>query len=289
MTVWESNVNKAWIKDNLFRIGELLIVASAVFIGLFLATNLAEIAVFVSFAGGFAIASFFSLFFGFTLTIIDAYFLEPETDMTKRNRNILTAVTALFLILLGYSISTNSEWTIRPLIIENIAGITIQPSYAFYAEIIVSSNTLFYATMLTFGILVLPFILAEAGLLDDKTDKTTQDYEQGQTLEDAEKTFDRFTVFLKRKVGPRGNLKDTRTVRILKKLTAPIAVAFAVVGAFLVVLPYFLVEDGPPTVDPQGVEYIKDYMGVLRGQLLLLGILFLVVAVVLTVIYRKYK
>jgi hypothetical protein len=287
--VWESNVNKAWIKDNLFGIGELLIVASAVFIGLFLATNLAEITVFASFAGGFAIAGFFSLFFGFTLTIIDAYFLETETDLTKRNKNILTAVTALCLILLGYSISTNSEWTIRPLIIENIAGIAIQPSYAFYPEIIVSSNTLFYATMLTFGILVLPFIFAETGLLDDKTDKMIQDYEQGQTLEDAEKTFDRFTVFLKRKIGSRDNLQNTRTIKMLKKLTVPAAAAFAVVGACLVVLPYFLVKDGPLTVDPQGVEYIKDYMGVLRGQLLLLGILFLIVAVVLIVIYRKYK
>ena len=282
-------MNEALIKDNLFRIGELLIVASAFFIGSFLATNLAEIAIFASFVGGFAIAGFFSLFFGFTLTIIDAYFLEPETDLTKRNRNILMAVTTLCLILLGYSISTNSEWTIRPLIIENIAGVTIQPSYAFYPEIIVSSNTLFYATMLTFGIVVFPFILAETGLLDDKTVEIAQDYEQGQTLENAEKTFDRFTVFLKRKIGPRDNLKDTNTVRILKKLTAPVAAGFAVVGACLVVLPYFLVKDGPLTVDPQGVEYIKDYMGVLRGQLLLLGILFLVVAVVLTVIYRKYK
>ena len=93
----------------------------------------------------------------------------------------------------------------------------------------------------------------------------------------------------KRKIGPRDNLQNTRTIRILKKLTVPAAAAFAFVGCCLIVLPYFLVKDGPLTVDPQGVEYIKDYMGVLRGQLLLLGILFLVVAVVLTVIYRKYK
>jgi hypothetical protein len=282
-------VNKAWINDNLFKIGELLIVAAAVFIGLFLVANIADLTVFVPFAGGFAIAGFISLVFGFILTVIDAYVLEPETDLTKRNRNILIAVTALYLILLGYSISTNSEWTIRPLIIENIAGIAIQPSYAFYPEIIVTTNTVFYATMLTFGVLVLPFILAETGLLDDKTDKITQYYEQGQTLEDAEKTFNRFTVFLKKKIGPRDNLKNTRTIRMLKKLTVPATAAFAFVGSCLIVLPYFLVKDGPLTIDQQGVEYIKDYVGVLRGQLLLLGILFLIIAVVLIVIYRKYK
>ena len=280
-------MNKTWITDNLFKIGELLIAASAVFIGLFLATSIVEIAAFVPFAGGFAIAGFISLVLGFTFTIIDAYVLEPEADMTKRNRNILTAVTALYMILVGYSISTNSEWTIRPLIIENIAGITIQPSYAFYPEIIISSNTIFYAAMLTFGVLVLPFILAEAGLLDDKTEKNSQDYEQGQTLEDAEKTFDRFTAFLKRKIGPRDNLKNTRTIRLLKKLILPAASAFAIVGCCLIVLPYFLVKDGPPTVDAKGVEFIKDYMGVLRGQLLLLGILFLIIAIVLIIIMRK--
>jgi hypothetical protein len=193
------------------------------------------------------------------------------------------------MILSAYSISTNAEWTIRPLIIENIAGITIQPSYAFYPEIIVTSNTLFYTAMLTFGILVLPFIFAEAGLLDDKTDKKAQDYEQGQTLEEAEKTIDNFTAFLKAKIGPKNNLKNTRPAKILKMLTLPAAASFAVVGCCLVVLPHFLVKDGLLTVDPKGVEYIKDYMGVLRGQLLLLGILFLIVSILLIVLYRKNK
>ena len=280
-------MNKAWITDNLFKIGELLIIASAVFIGLFLTINIAEIEVFVAYAGGFAIAGFISLVLGFTFTIIDAYVLEPEADMTKRNRNIQTAVTALYMILVGYSISTNSEWTIRSLIIENIAGLTIKPSYAFYPEIIISSNTIFYAAMLTFGVLVLPFILAEAGLLEDRTEKNSQDYEQGQTLEDAEKTFDRFTAFLKRKIGPGNNLKNTRTIKLLKKLTLPAASAFALFGCCLIVLPYFLVKDGPLSVDAKGVEFIKDYMGVLRGQLLILGILLLIVAFVLIVIIRK--
>lgn len=282
-------MNQAWIEDNLFKIGELLIVASAVFIGLFLVTNVAGLTYFVSFAGGFAIAGFISLVFGFILTIISSCMLDPETEITKINRNILTVVTAFYMVLSAYSISTNAEWTIRPLIIENIAGITIQPSYALYPEIIFTSNTIFYTALLTFGTFVLPFIFAETGLLDDKTEKKAQDYEQGQTLEEAEKTIDRFTDFLKAKIGSKDNLKNARPIKILKTLTLPAAVVFAFGGFCLVVLPYFLVKDGPLAVDPEGVEYIKDYMGVLRGQLLLLGILFLIVAILLIVLHRKNK
>jgi hypothetical protein len=282
-------VNQVWIEDNFFKIGELLIFVSAVFICLFLATNIVGLPYFVSFAGGFAIAGFISLVFGFILTVISAYMLETELEITKINRNILTVVTALYIVLSAYSISTNAEWTIRPMIIENIAGITIQPSYALYPEIIVTSNTIFYTALLTFGIFVLPFIFAEAGILDYQTEKKAQDYEQGQTLEEAEKTIDRFSDSLKAKIGSKDNLKNARPVKILKTLTLPAATVFAFCGFCLVVLPHFLVKDGPLTIDPKGVEYIKDYMGVLRGQLLLVGILFLIVAILLIVLHRKNK
>jgi hypothetical protein len=277
------------MRDRLFKIGEVLLVSSAIFIGLFLATNLASLTYFISFVGGFAILGFVSLVFGFILTIINAYMLDPETNITKRKRHILTLVTALFMVLSGYSISTNAEWTIRPLIIENIAGITINPSYAFYPEIIIASNTLFYTSILTFGILVIPFIFAEAGLLDYKTDIKAQDYNQGQTLEEAEKIVDIFTAILKFKIGPKCDIKNTRILKMLKKLTIPAASAFAVAGFCLIVLPNFLVKDGPLTVDQKGVEYIKNYMGVLRGQLLLLGILFLIVVILLIFLHRKTR
>lgn len=284
-----------WIKENLFNIGVLLIAVAAVFVALFLATETLEaMSVLTPFTGGFLLTGFIALFLGFVFTLTFSYFLtdEPETktDSPKRMRTILIVVSALYLILIGYLVSIDSKWRIQALIIQEIAGMPIEPSYAFYNEFNVSSTVMFYASLIIFGIFVLPLILAETGLLGDSSE-SQQDYEdQGQAIEQAEEHFDRFVAYLKKRFGSTKKTKKPKRFTNLQKYALPLAAALVLIGCCLIGLPPFVFKDGESTFDPEaGVNYIENYMGVIRGQLLVLGVLLIVVAVWLVIRFRKNK
>ena len=182
----------------------------------------------------------------------------------------------------------DSEWTIQSLIIGELAGVPIEPSYAFYPEFTLSSNSLFYASLLIFGIFVLPIVIAETGFLDNSPKQVHNLDEQGQTIVEAEEAFDRFGAFLKRRFNPTKKMRKAKNIKNRKNYTLPLAIIFVILGSCLIGLPYFLIKDGLLTFDPEaGTSYIKDYVGVIRGQLLLLGILLLVVAIVLIIRFRR--
>jgi hypothetical protein len=206
--------------------------------------------------------------FGFLFTIIcldRCEEAETKADNTTKIRIVLIAVTIIYLILIGYLMRIDYEWTVQALIIG---------SFGFYGTFTITSYSALFATLLIFGIFVLPFVIKESGILDDYPDEPPDDLEEeGYTIEEAEKSFDRFAAFLKRRFGP---------LKKIKKFTLPIGIAFTILGSCLVGLPYFFIKDGPLTYDPKTeIWFIKDYKGFLRGQLLLIGILFLVVGLIL--------
>ncbi|TRO52548.1 hypothetical protein E2P63_03415 [Candidatus Bathyarchaeota archaeon] len=253
-----------------------------------------------NFVAGFLLLGFFSLFFGFIFTITFWYTLPEEWNIKKVNTNrvkgILITVIVIYFILLGYFLSINplspdSKWTIKSLIIEKISGIPIEPSYAFYPAITLTSTSFLYATLIIFGILVLPVIIAESGFLDISNIQYHDDTEQPI---EGEETYDRFVTFLKRHLSSLNKIEKAKNIRKITKFSLPLATIFIIIGICLIILPPFLIKDGPVALDirktleiGKALQYVKGYMGVSRGQLLLLGILLIIISIFLIRFNRK--
>ncbi len=273
-------------KENLWLIGVLLIVAGTFFISLFLFSS--EEIHFMSdlsqYTAGFLITGLIASFFGFIFTIIclDLYEeAEAKGDNTTKIRVVLIIVTAIFLILIGYLMYVNEEWEIEALIIEEFDQI-----FAFYPTFTLTSYNVMFATLLTFGIFVLPFVIAETGFLDDSPDEQNHNLEEdGYNPKKAEEAFDRFGAFLKKRID---KIKKTT---IIKNYTLPIAIIFSILGSCLVVLPYFFLIDSPLLSDYEtGDLYRVVYHGFIRGQLFLIGILLIVIGIILVRLYiRRQK
>jgi len=176
--------------------------------------------------------------------------------------------------LIGYLITIDYEWTVQALIIESV-----QPSFAFYETFTLSSYSTLFGTLLIFGIFVLPFVVNESGILNHYSGEPVTDYgEEGQTIESAEDSFTRLVAFLNRRLGR------------IKNYALPIGTSLAIFGSCLVGLPHFLFIDGPLTYDLETETwFIKDYKGFIRGQLMLIGLLFLVIGVILIGVYIRRR
>jgi MFS family permease len=270
----ETTVNR----DKLWIIGVLIIAVGGFLIGLFVLSNegFPYFSALSTYTIGFLITGLIASIFGFLFTTIcldQREKAETKADNTTKIRIMLIAVSLLYLISIGYLMSIDCEWTVRALIIS---------SFGFYVTFTISSYSALLATLLTFGIFVLPFVINESGILDNYPDEQPDDFEmERQTVEDAEATFDRFAAFLKRRLSP---------VKKVKNYTLPIGASLTILGGCLVGLPHFLFIDGPWTYDPKAeIWFIKDYKGFIRGQLLLIGLLFLAVGLILVTHHMRHR
>ena len=262
-------------------IGGLLIIFGSSLIGLFMLSN--EGVYFFSnlnlYALGFLITGLIVLVFGFLFALIcleKCKETQNKAGNTTKIRIMLITITALYIILIGYLMAINYEWTVRALIIE-----LFDPSFGFYESFTISSYSAMFAALLSFGVFVLPFVINESGILDDYPSEQPADLEEGQSIEGAEEAFDRFVAFLKRQFG---------TIKKIKKFTLPIGITLTILGSCLVRLPVFLFIDGPWTWDSKAeIGFIKDYKGFIRGQLLLIGILLLVIGIILIIHYIRRR
>ena len=267
-------------KENLWIIGGLLIVLGGSLIGLFILIN-KELYFFSRlnlYALGFLITGLIVLVFGFLFALIGLEKSEAEkpADNANKIRIMLITVTAIYIILIVYLMVTDYEWTVRALIIE-----AFDPSFGFYETFTISNYSAMFAALLSFGIFVLPFVINESRILDNYTREQPADLEEGQPIDGAEESFDRFVVFLKRQFG---------SIKKINKFTLPMGITLTILGICLVRLPYFLFIDGPWTLDPKTeTEFIKDYKGFIRGQLLLIGILLLVIGLILIIYYIRRR
>jgi uncharacterized membrane protein len=206
--------------------------------------------------------------------------MENKTKL----RIALASVTIFFLILIGYQlylvyIKQEYDITVEALVVGQ---------FEFFVTFTFSSYKIFFATMLIFGIFVLPFVINELGFLDNSTHEPIDnfDMEKGQTIEEAEEQFDRFAGFLKSRFG---------SVNKIRNYSLPVGIATVILGGCLITLPSIFLIDLErvkrvfETGEFIGQEYwyIAKYYGLIRGQLLLIGILFLVIGLILIIRYIR--
>lgn len=265
-------------REKLWILGALLVIFGGFLFGLFVLSNegFYYFSGLITYTIGFLITGLITSFFGFllTLTCLDQNKSQIKADNATKIRIVLTAMTIIYLPLIGYLIRINQEWTIRPLIIESF-----QPSFGFYETFTLSSHSALFAALLMFGIFVLPFVVTESGILDDHSVESTNDLEEGQTIHDAEDSFSRFVVFLKRRFG---------SIKNIRKYALPLGITLALLGSCLVGLPHLFFIDGPLTYDLETETwFIKDYKGFIRGKLLLIGIVLFVIGLVLIICHFR--
>jgi len=199
-------------------------------------------------------------------------------DSKTKIRIILASVTVLFLILIGYLMYLNYldyeyEWTVEALTIG---------SFDFFGAFTFTSYNALFATLLIFGIFVLPFVINELGILDNYPDEPQDvDVEKGQTVQDAEESFDRFVGFLKRRFG---------SINKIRNYSLPIGITSAILGGFLITLPSIFLIDSELIWIPETEEwFVREYYGFIRGQLLLIDILLLVIGLILIRLYIRRR
>jgi len=186
-------------------------------------------------------------------------------------RIILVSVTVLFLILIGYLMRIDQVWTVEALIVG---------SFAFFGTFTFTSYNALFVTLLSFGIFVLPFVINELGILDDYHDEPPDsDVEKGPTVQDAEKSFNRFAGFLKSRFG---------SIKKIRNYSLPIEITSAILGGCLITLPSLFLIDSEPIWIPETEEwFVREYYGFIRGHLLLIGILLLVTGLILIIRYIR--
>ena len=268
-------------KEKLWIIGLLIFVFGIFLLSLFFLSN--EELYFFSetsqFAGGFLIGGSIVLFLGFLFTIIGLNYYE-ETDSKIGNiikiRVVLTIVTAIYLVLIGYLIYFDHEpWEFKALIIEDFDQI-----FAFYPKFSLTSYDVIFATLIVFGIFILPFVINELGFLDSYPDEHLEDLvEEGQSSKKAENQTDRSAASFKRRFD---------VIKKIKNYTLTIGVTITTLGCCFMVLPYFFLGDSPKVPDAKTGELFREtYQGLLRGQFFLVGILFLVIGIFFIISYLR--
>lgn len=111
---------------------------------------------------GFLIISLVALDFGVLFALIPLYASEGRKNNKTKKRIVLILAIIIFLILLGYLLATKAEWTVEAWIIENS-----DEFYTIFGTFTITNYNAFLASLLSFGILVLPFAIAESGILDN--------------------------------------------------------------------------------------------------------------------------
>jgi hypothetical protein len=192
-------------------------------------------------------------------------------DSKTKIRIVLASVTILFLILIGYLMRIDQVWTVEALTIG---------SFDFFDTFTISSSSALFATLLIFGIFVLPFVINELGILDNYPDEPQDvDVEKGQTVQDAEESFNRFVGFLKNRFG---------SIKKIRNYSLPIGITSAILGGCLITLPSIFLTDSELIWIPETEEwFVREYYGFIRGHLLLIGILLLVIGLILIIRYIR--
>jgi hypothetical protein len=265
-------------REKLWAIGVLLIVfGGSLFVSFVLSNEgIYYFSVLSDYSIGFFITGLITSIFGFLLSIasLDSSKSQIKTN-TTRIRIVFAATIILYLFLIAYLIYTDQEWTVKALIIHSF-----KPSFGFYETFTWSSYSVLFGTLIIFGVFILPFAVNELEILNHHPDVPFSDYgERGQTLESAENSVTRLTLYLKKKGLGR-----------IKALILPVGLSLTIIGSCLMGLPHFLFIDGPWTFDPKvEVWYIEDYKGFIRGKLLLIGVILLVVGILFILVYIRHR
>jgi hypothetical protein len=265
----------------------------------------------------FLISGLITPIIGFLFNMILLYQnkdLKVNPEIKSKIRITLIIVSFLYIAIIGYLMTINYEWETDPLIIHLYDYLSwfnhpphlsypLYPVYAFYQGFIITSFYAFFSSVLLFGIFILPFIIAETGILDNISDEQTNNLRQDNEVQKAEDQFERFSGFIKRNLSSLMKMKYFKIIMIF----------LIVFGLCLSILPFFFVSDGPWVhqdydiseqityskfpfylEDPEAPLvgwFVEDYRGYLRGQLLLIGFALVLLGIILIIyhVYRKRK
>ena len=200
----------------------------------------------------FLISGLITPIIGFLFNMILLYQrkdLKVKPEIKSKIRITLIVVTFLYIAIIGYLMTINYEWETDPLIIHLYDYLSLSwfnhpphlsyplyPVYAFYQGFIITSFYAFFSSVLLFGIFILPFIIAEMGILDNISDEKINNLRQEDNeVQKAEDQFERFSDFIKRNFSLLIKLKYFKIIVII----------LIVFGLCLSILPYFFVSDGP--------------------------------------------
>ena len=138
--------------------------AGVFFIGLFMLSN--EGFYFFEalnpYTPGFFIASLVALDFGALFALIPLFASEGKKNNKAKIRIVLILAIVILLILLGYLLATKDEWTVEAWIIENH-----DEFYTIFGTFTIANYNAFFASLISLGIFVLPFAIAESGIFNN--------------------------------------------------------------------------------------------------------------------------
>lgn len=202
-----------------------------------------------------------------SILISQKNFLETKKlEMNAKKSMTFILIAILFLFLFGYLVYLNYldyEWTFNGW---NFGG------FSFFNS---SADGVFFASLLIVIIFFIPLFIFKIGFLDNSANKLQISIEENdQDIKGNENYFSRFIVFLKS-----GYI-------VIKNFMLPVGFILLILGGCFVVLPSrFLIDSFPDFLLETGNLFIENFYGLIRGQLLLIGIPLLVLGFTLIIRY----
>ena len=183
---------------------------------------------------------------------------------TKKSLSVVL-LALLFLFLFGYLLYLNYldfEWMLNGW---NFGG------FNFFNS---TSDGILFSSMLTSIIVFIPLFICKIGFLDSYADKSQTVIGKDVLKIKDKRSYNRFIEFLKREFVA------------INKYMLPFGFILLIIGGFLMTIPSrFLIDSYPDFLLENGDIFIENYYGLIRGQLLLIGMPLLVLGLTLIIRY----
>ena len=183
---------------------------------------------------------------------------------TKKSLSVVL-LALLFLFLFGYLLYLNYldfEWMLNGW---NFGG------FNFFNS---TSDGILFSSMLTSIIVFIPLFICKIGFLDSYADKSQTVIGKDVLKIKDKRSYNRFIEFLKREFVA------------INKYMLPFGFILLIIGGCLMTIPSrFLIDSYPDFLLENGDIFIENYYGLIRGQLLLIGMPLLVLGLTLIIRY----
>ena len=235
----------------------------------------------------FNIRFFGFLLSGFLLSLIGVLIIFPsilphqknylgikKPQLNSKKSIIFILIAIFFLFLFGYLVYLNYldfEWTFNDW---NFGGFDFFSSLEDGAYLI-SPDGVFFISLLLAIIAFIPLFIFKIGFLDNSSnDFKTIIEENHQNIKEKKNYSSRFIIFVK------------SGFIVIKNYMLPVGFILLILGGCFMVLPSrFLIDSYPDFLLETGNVFIENYYGLIRGQMLLIGIPVLILGLSLIIRY----
>ncbi len=235
----------------------------------------------------FNIRFFGFLLSGFLLSLIGVLIIFPsilahqknyleikKPQLNSKKSIIFILIAIFFLFLFGYLVYLNYldfEWTFNDW---NFGGFDFFSSLEDGAYLI-SPDGVFFISLLLAIIAFIPLFIFKIGFLDNSSnDFKTIIEDNHQNIKEKKNYSSRFIIFVK------------SGFIVIKNYMLPVGFILLILGGCFMVLPSrFLIDSYPDFLLETGNVFIENYYGLIRGQMLLIGIPVLILGLSLIIRY----